>query len=319
MTMQELLKSTNPVFLASTAATLVVFGLLYFFMQDRTEKRSRSDIKKRLDLDTQTRYSANAAAQKNAKTRTAANRMAKKANDFYATNDPKSIRKMQVQLIQAGYLQQNALGYFIALRIGLGISGALIALAITLFIWPDMTATKKLLTVLVMATSGYFLPNRHVSGRVKKFQSENRLGFPDVMDLMIVAAEAGLTMEASIDRISLEIEKTYPMLSRQLAIASIEIRAGRPLDQALRAFGERLGLEEVQGFATMIQQSKELGTSISDALRVYSDEMRHKRMMAAEEKAYALPAKLSIPVTAFILPVVIGVAVLPTAVRMMNQ
>ncbi|MEM7463483.1 MAG: type II secretion system F family protein, partial [Pseudomonadota bacterium] len=98
-----------------------------------------------------------------------------------------------------------------------------------------------------------------------------------------------------------------------------EIRAGRPLDQALRAFGERLGLEEVQGFATMIQQSKELGTSISDALRVYSDEMRHKRMMAAEEKAYALPAKLSIPVTAFILPVVIGVAVLPTAVRMMNQ
>ncbi|MCB1450361.1 MAG: type II secretion system F family protein, partial [Nitratireductor sp.] len=102
-------------------------------------------------------------------------------------------------------------------------------------------------------------------------------------------------------------------------LASLEVRAGRPLDQALRAFGERLGLEEVQGFATMIQQSKELGTSVSDALRVYSEEMRHKRMMMAEEKAYALPAKLSIPVTAFILPIVIGVAVLPTAIRLMNQ
>jgi tight adherence protein C len=139
------------------------------------------------------------------------------------------------------------------------------------------------------------------------------------MDLMIVAAEAGLTMEASIERIAREISRTYPMLSNQLALAAIEIRAGRPLDQALRAFGERLGLEEVQGFATMIQQSKELGTSIADALRVYSEEMRHKRMMMAEEKAYALPAKLSIPVTAFILPIVIGIAVLPTAIRLMNQ
>ena len=75
-------------------------------------------------------------------------------------------------------------------------------------------------------------------------------------------------------------------------------------------------MEEVQGFATMVQQSKELGTSVSDALRVYSDEMRHKRMMKAEEKAYALPAKMSIPVTVFILPIVIGVAVIPTIVRL---
>jgi tight adherence protein C len=139
------------------------------------------------------------------------------------------------------------------------------------------------------------------------------------MDLMIVAAEAGLTLEASIERIAKEIAHTYPTLSKQLALAALEIRAGRPLDQSLRAFGERLGIDEVQGFATMIQQSKELGTSVSDALRVYSEEMRHKRMMKAEEKAYALPAKLSIPVTAFILPVVIGIAVMPTAVRMMNQ
>ncbi|MGI9402498.1 MAG: type II secretion system F family protein [Rhizobiaceae bacterium] len=311
--------SVNPVFLASVAATLVIFGFLYFFTQDRTEQRARSDIKKRLDLGVQTKISSDSAEPKKPKSTTTASKVAKKANDFYATNDPKSIRKMQMQLIQAGYLQQNALGYFIAIRIGLGVGCGLIGLILAFFIWPDMTTTNKLLTVLVMASMGYFLPNKHVSSRVKKYQTENRLGFPDVMDLMIVAAEAGLTMEASIDRISLEVEKTYPMLSRQLAIASIEIRAGRPLDQALRAFGERLGLEEVQGFATMIQQSKELGTSISDALRVYSDEMRHKRMMAAEEKAYALPAKLSIPVTAFILPVVIGVAVLPTAVRMMHQ
>ncbi len=182
-----------------------------------------------------------------------------------------------------------------------------------------MSTTNKAGLLLGAASLGYFLPNIVLQRRINKLQQENRGGFPDVLDLMIVAAEAGLTLEASIDRIAREIEKTYPALSRQLSLAAIEMRAGRPLDQALRAFGERLGIDEVQGFATMIQQSKELGTSVSDALRVYSDEMRHKRMMVAEERAYALPAKLSVPVTAFILPVVIGIAVLPTVVRLMNQ
>jgi tight adherence protein C len=193
------------------------------------------------------------------------------------------------------------------------------AALVATMLFSDMTAMEKMAAILGAAGTGYFLPNFILSRRIKKLQQENRSGFPDVMDLMIVAAEAGLTLEASIDRIAREIEKTYPTLSRQLSLAAIEIRAGRPLDQALRAFGERLGIDEVQGFATMIQQSKELGTSVSDALRVYSEEMRHKRMMVAEERAYALPAKLSIPVTAFILPVVIGIAVLPTVVRMMNQ
>jgi tight adherence protein C len=317
--MQFVVSTTSPLILICTIATMLVFGLLYYFLQDRSERQSRSDIKKRLEIANTHSRTESGANRKNAKNPNAVSRVAKKANDFYATSDPKSLRKMQMRLIQAGYLQQNALGYFIAIRCALGMFCAIVSFVLAFAVFQDKTLTTKLAMVLVMTTMGYFLPNWHVSSRVRKLQSENRSGFPDVMDLMIVAAEAGLTMEASIDRISLEIQKTYPTLSRQLTIASIEIRAGRPLDQALRAFGERLGLEEVQGFATMIQQSKELGTSISDALRVYSDEMRHKRMMIAEEKAYALPAKLSIPVTAFILPVVIGVAVLPTAVRLMHQ
>ena len=316
--MQSLLTGANPVFFASIFFTLVVFGLLFYFTQARSENRSRSDIRKRLDIN-ETSYgdTGKSGAPKGAKG--AARKLAQRTNDFYANNDPKSQRKMQTQLMQAGYMSPNALGWFMASRIIIAVFAALVGVFIVLVVWPEMVAARKMILILIMATLGYFLPNWHLNGRIKKLQSENRSGFPDVMDLMIVAAEAGLTMEASIERIAREIEKTYPTLSRQLTLASLEVRAGRPLDQALRAFGERLGLEEVQGFATMIQQSKELGTSVSDALRVYSEEMRHKRMMMAEEKAYALPAKLSIPVTAFILPIVIGVAVLPTAIRLMNQ
>ncbi|MFZ1813776.1 MAG: type II secretion system F family protein [Rhizobiaceae bacterium] len=317
--MSELVSAFNPIFFASIFGSLVVFGLLFYFTQARSENKSRTGVRKRLDIHHKTPRTGEQGSVEAKGAKSAARKLGKKTNDFYASNDPKSMRRMQMQLIQAGFLNPNALGYFMASRVGLSLALALCGLALDFTVFPDMSSTNKVVLVLWLALMGYFLPNFYVNSQAKKLQSENRSGFPDVMDLMIVASEAGLTMEASIERIAREVEKTYPTLSRQLALASLEVRAGRPLDQALRAFGERLGLEEVQGFATMIQQSKELGTSVADALRVYSDEMRHKRMMMAEEKAYALPAKLSIPVTAFILPIVIGVAVLPTAIRLMNS
>ena len=316
--MSNLLLMFNPVMLASAFAGLTLFGLMFYFMQDRGEKTVRSEVRKRLEINPVRKPGPHDNAARPAP-KNAARKLAKRTNDFYAANDPKSLRKMQMQLIQAGYLHENALSIFIGARFGLAVAFAILGLGLVYFVWTDMVATNKIIAILLLATKGYFLPNFHLSKRIKKLQVQNRGGFPDVMDLMIVAAEAGLTLEASIERIAREIGQTYPTLAKQLNLAALEIRAGRPLDQALRAFGERLGIDEVQGFATMIQQSKELGTSVSDALRVYSDEMRHKRMMAAEERAYALPAKLSIPVTGFILPVVIGIAVLPTAVRMMNQ
>ena len=313
----------DPMLLAAAFGALVLFAFMALFMQERSEQQSRGSVKKRLEIDPEPARSASTAkpaaaadpARNRAVTQRAA-KLAKKTNEFYASNDPKTLRKMQMQLMQGGFLHENALAWFIMARIGLAVVMGLVGLGLVVAFLANAPATQKIFAIIALALGGYFAPNFYVGRKVKTLQLENRSGFPDVMDLMIVAAEAGLTMEASIERIAQEVEKTYPTLSRQLTIASLEIRAGRPLDQALRAFGERLGLEEVQGFATMIQQSKELGTSVSDALRVYSEEMRHKRMMAAEERAYALPAKLSIPVTAFILPVVVGVAVLPTAVRM---
>jgi tight adherence protein C len=145
------------------------------------------------------------------------------------------------------------------------------------------------------------------------------MGFPDFMDLMVVCAEAGLSMEAAIERIARELVDGYPSLAENLYMASLEIRAGKGFGEALQRMGERLGIEEATMLATLLQQSADLGTSLSQSLRVYSEEMRNKRMSRAEEKAYALPAKLVVPLTLFVFPVLIVSLMFPAVSRVMDM
>lgn len=316
--MENLFNIVDPLLLASGIGGIILFTIAYFATQAFSETKSRSDVKKRLIADEPIRNKLELeeiSPKADKKQKKLTNKVAKKANDFYSSSDPNSVKKLRMMLMQAGYMNPSAVGYFIASRFICALLGAAISGFIVLVPYSSETFTLKVCILLFGAAIGYFGPNFYISNRSKQIETENRQGFPDILDLMVVSAEAGLTMEASIERISMEIKTTYPNLSTQLNMAGLEIRAGRPIDQALRAFGERLRLEEVKGFATMVQQAKELGTSVSDALRVYSDEMRHKRMMLAEEKAYALPAKMSVPVTLFILPIVIGIAIIPTIVR----
>ena len=135
------------------------------------------------------------------------------------------------------------------------------------------------------------------------------------MDLLVVCADAGLAMEGALERVGRELAGSYPSLAANIHMTNLEIRAGRPLSDALEHFGDRLGLDEVRSFATLIQQSDELGSSITEALRVYSEDMRHKRLSTAEEKAYALPAKLSLPLMICVFPVLFVVILLPVFVR----
>ena len=316
--MTEIFNTIDPILLLSSVGGLILFGLVFLLHQTFSQGKSRSEVKKRLTaepaskplLGEQTKKSGAPHGKKKI-----SKKVAERANDFYANSDPSSIKKLRMMLIQAGFMNPSALGYFVAARFGCAIGFSLIGALLALTLYGEQTTGFKLGLVVGLSATGYFLPNFYLSRKMASTELANRQGFPDILDLMVVSAEAGLTMEASIERIAAEIKTIYPNLSMQLNMAAVEIRAGRPIDQALRSFGERLRLDEVKGFATMVQQAKELGTSVSDALRVYSEEMRHIRMMKAEEKAYALPAKMSVPVTLFILPIVIGIAIIPTIVR----
>ena len=178
------------------------------------------------------------------------------------------------------------------------------------------SGTGGWLMALVGGIAGYIGPSMYIDKRISTRKDEHRRGFPDFMDLLVVCADSGLSMEASLERVGRELGESYPSLCTNIHMTNLEIRAGRNLKEALEHFGGRLALEEARAFATLINQSIDLGSSITDALRVYSDDMRHKRLSRAEEKAYALPAKLSLPMMVCIFPVLFVVILLPVYVKL---
>ncbi|WP_245420488.1 MULTISPECIES: type II secretion system F family protein [unclassified Mesorhizobium] len=143
-----------------------------------------------------------------------------------------------------------------------------------------------------------------------------RRGFPDFMDMMITCADAGMSLEAAVERVSQEMAGTHKWLGIQLTIMNLQLRAGKPLREALRELADRIGLEEARSLAVLFRQSEELGTSLTEALRIYSDEMRTQRMLQAEEQANALPVKMMIPLGICIFPLVLMIVLLPVIIRM---
>jgi tight adherence protein C len=223
-------------------------------------------------------------------------------------------RELKRRLVQAGFLDPRAVAFFLLARI---VVGLLLAAAAFLLVPSLLDDSGGGLWIAASGAglAGYFAPNFYLKRRIRGRESEHRVGFPDFMDLLVVCADAGLSMEAALDRVGRELGDSYPSLSANAYMATLEIRAGRTLSEALEHFADRLGLEEARSFATLLQQSEELGSSLTDALRVYSDDMRHQRLSRAEEKAYSLPAKLSVPLTLCVFPVVIIVIMLPVFVR----
>jgi tight adherence protein C len=219
--------------------------------------------------------------------------------------------------VQAGIYDPRGVAYFFIGRTALAI-----CLAIAMFIFFPLvkqTSTSMLWLVSIAGgMAGYVGPSMYIDRRISARKLEHRCGFPDFMDLLVVCADSGLSMEASLERVGRELGQSYPSLSANIHLTNLEIRAGRPLKEALEHFADRLALEEARAFATLINQSIDLGSSITDAMRVYSDDMRHKRLSRAEEKAYALPAKLAVPMMVCIFPVLFVVILLPVIVRLVQ-
>jgi len=280
-----------------------------------TRQQERSDLKRRLRVD-RVREKAEETETRPQKRQVVREKAARTAQDFYARTDPENVARLRLKLIQAGYMDPRAVGMFFLVRFaGLAV-GIVFAVALVMWFGSEASSLNRWIFVGMAGILGYFLPGLVLTQKVRSKMREYRNGFPDFMDLMIVCSDAGMSMEAGIERVSKELLATYPSLAENLQLVSLELRAGRSLDDALKALSDRLSLDEVRSFATLLQQSKELGTSLAGALRVFSDEMRHKRMLLAEEKAHALPAKMSVPVTVCILPVVLMIAIIPVIVQM---
>jgi tight adherence protein C len=235
------------------------------------------------------------------------------------------------RLIHAGHRGPNAVFLYFLIRAGLGLLLPGILMIATLgfaftagsfdvelpLIGVSANSTLVLLGILILI--GYYAPPLFVRHRTRLRQQAIREAFPNALDLMQVAVQAGLGFDAALTRIAEEMRGAHPVLAEDLGMMVLELRAGKPRDRVLADLGERTGVEEITAFATVMNQSMSYGTSISDALEVYAKEMRSKRMMRAEELANQLPVKMSVVMVLCLLPVLFIMIIGPIAIRMVRN
>jgi tight adherence protein C len=218
---------------------------------------------------------------------------------------------VQLQLVRAGYRSKGAVQTFHFAQFALGISGLLLGTLYVMFSGSG-SAQSSILSVLIPGGVGYYAPKYWVQRRVQGREAEITSGFPDALDLMLVCVEAGQSLDQSIIRVAKEIRSGYPALSEEFEIVAFEMKAGKDKARVLRDLSERVGIQDVSSFVTTLIQSATFGTSIAEALRVYADEMRDKRVMRAEEKANKLPTKLTLGTMLFCLPPLLVILIGPS-------
>jgi len=224
--------------------------------------------------------------------------------------------KLRRDLIKAGYFRSDALNYYIFARL---VAAVVIPGAVYLCVQTFLTGMPwqlKLVATAVAFLVGIAGPDAYISRRQGHLVEKYRQSFPDMLDLLVVCVDAGLSLEAGLDRVRSEIVRQNKELSINLSIMGAEVRAGRSIVDALTTLAERLGLDEARAFATMLRQSIELGTDVAETLRIYSDEMRDRRLLRAEEVAGKLPVKMVLPLALFIFPVVLLAVMFPVGVRL---
>lgn len=225
------------------------------------------------------------------------------------------LKQVQQTLAQAGIRSKDLAVTVIFARMVLPIviGGTAAVLIYAVDIFPAWSALKKFGGFAVPLILAYKAPDLLINNKKAKRTANIRKGLPDALDLLVICAEAGLTVDASFARVSRELGKAYPDLGEEFALTSIELSFLTERRQALENLAYRVDLDSVRGVVTTLIQTEKYGTPLASALRVLSAEFRNERMMRAEEKAARLPAIMTVPLILFILPVLFIVILGPAA------
>lgn len=225
------------------------------------------------------------------------------------------ISGLRISLLRAGYRRPGAVIAYLGYRI---FFAALLPTAFLLFreilVGPVKPVSVMSIAIL-LAVAGYYLPGLWLKMKINGRQEKILEGFPDALDLMVVCVEAGMGLDAAINRVGEEMKLRNGEISEEFRIMGLELRAGKLRRDALRNLGIRTGLDEVKSLMTLLIQTDKFGTSIAQALRVHSDSMRTRRYQKAEEMAAKLPVKLVFPLILFILPSLFVVVAGPAVIR----
>ena len=214
------------------------------------------------------------------------------------------VQKAQIRLMQAG-IRTKDLAFFIifarfVLPVVIGIAAVVMLYGLGYF--PDWSWFRRYATVAGLIVGAYKAPDIWLKNKVTKRSHAIRKGLPDALDLLVICAEAGLTVDAAFNRVAKELGKAYPELGDEFGLTAIELGFLNERRNAFENLAQRVDLEAVRGVVTTMIQTEKYGTPLASALRVLSAEFRHQRMMRAEEKAARLPAIMTVPLILFILP-----------------
>ncbi|MFN3509068.1 MAG: type II secretion system F family protein [Allorhizobium sp.] len=318
---------TDPALIIAVLVALAVFGTFYTIAMPYLErgdlnKRMRAVSTERDIIRARERAKLNAeAAQNRASLRTTNNKsvrhIVERFNLRKALVDDSTVDKLKA----AGLRSQNALNLFLVARFLLPFA----TLAVTAFwIFGLGNLAEKALPVRLFATVvggyiGFYLPNIYISNRITKRQKSIRRAWPDALDLMLICVESGISLEASMRRVSEEIGEQSPELAEEMVLTTAELSFLPDRRQALENLGTRTQLDSVKNVVQALIQADRYGTPVAQALRVLAQEGRDERMNEAEKKAAALPPKLTVPMILFFLPVLIAVILGPAGIQVSDR
>lgn len=222
---------------------------------------------------------------------------------------------LRTRFMHAGFRHPFAPAIFFTAKTALAVGLPLVLFFVLATTGANYSTNKFLFWLLSAAAIGYYLPNILLNNLISRRQREVFESFPDALDLMTVCVEAGLAMDAALARVAAEIGLKSAVLSDELHLVTLELRAGSSKEKALRNLALRTGVEDVDALVAMLIQSERFGTSIADSLRVQSDQLRTKRRQRAEEMAAKIALKLLFPLIFFIFPSLLVVLMGPAFIQ----
>ena len=225
---------------------------------------------------------------------------------------------VQIKFLQAGIRNKNAPQYYFAIKTLLTLVLPALLAVFLHFTQPHYSFARVLLLVLLTAASGYYLPEMLLRFITQKRIERMRNSLPDMIDLMVICTESGMSIDAAIARISQEMARTNPDLAQEFYLAALEMRAGASRIEALRNLALRSRLEDLEDLVSVLVQADKFGTSLAESLRVQSDMMRSRRSQRAEEMAAKIPVKMTVPLILFIFPTLMLVLLGPAIIQMIQ-
>ncbi|WP_300161991.1 type II secretion system F family protein [Solidesulfovibrio sp.] len=243
--------------------------------------------------------------------------VAERFGESVKPKEAKELGKSRTQLVHAGFRQPGAVEIYWGIKVGAALVGLVLGALVAFS--GRVPAQYKMFVALACVAAAFYLPGMLLDMRVKKRQKAIQHGLPDALDLLVVCVEAGMGLDAAIYRVCLELAHKEPILSSELRLLTLELRAGKSRREALKNLSSRVGLEDMGSLVAMLIQTDMFGTSIAQTLRVYADSMRTKRFQLAEELAAKLPVKLLFPLIFFIFPTLLIVILGPAGISLMRM